>query len=126
MIVQRFFGDQLLRDQINFVSDVMFEIVDANKLAEKYLIKRDPNTMEIALPRLIAFKTIQRMRFHRDDQAKIREKELENMKLLGATNLTYKESEQPNSTMLNVSASGTKNNFGLTLQPSKMSKVTVN
>jgi len=57
----------LLRDQINFVSDVMFEIVDANKLAEKYLIKRDPNTMEIALPRLLAFKTIQRMRFHKDE-----------------------------------------------------------
>lgn len=57
----------MLRDQINFVSDVMFEIVDANKLAEKYLIKRDPNTMEIALPRLLAFKTIQRMRFHKDE-----------------------------------------------------------
>jgi hypothetical protein len=57
----------LLRDQINFVSDVMFEIVDANKLAEKYLIKRDPNTMEIALPRLLAFKTIQKMRFHKDE-----------------------------------------------------------
>lgn len=56
-----------MRDQINFVSDVMFEIVDANKLAEKYLIKRDPNTMEIALPRLLAFKTIQKMRFHKDE-----------------------------------------------------------
>ena len=104
----------------------MFEIVDANKLAEKYLIKRDPNTMEIALPRLLAFKTIQKMRFHKDEQARIREKELENMKLLGATNLSFKESEGPNSSMLNVSASNTKNNFGLSHEPSKISKISAN
>lgn len=35
-------------------------------MAEKYLIKRDLNAMEVALPRLIAFKTIQKMRFYRD------------------------------------------------------------
>lgn len=39
------------------------------------------------------------------------------MKLLGATNLTFKESEGPNSTMLNVSANGTKNNFGVSQDP---------
>lgn len=117
MIVERFFGNDLLRDQINFTADVLFDIVDANKLAEKYLIKRDPNAMEISLPRLIAFKTIQKMRFHRDEEERIRFKEQENLKLLGATNLSYKESEPVNSTMLNVSASGTNNNFRTTQDP---------
>jgi len=74
MIVERFFGNQLLRDQINFVSDVLFDIVEANKLGEKYLIKRDPNAMEVSVPRLIAFKTIQRMRFHKDEEERIRQK----------------------------------------------------
>jgi hypothetical protein len=30
------------------------------------MIKRDPNAMEVAIPRLIAFKTIQRMRLYKD------------------------------------------------------------
>lgn len=48
------------------------------------------------------------------------------MKLLGATNLSFKESEGPNSSMLNVSASNTKNNFGLSHEASKVSKVSAN
>lgn len=43
-------------------------------MAEKYLSKRDHNAMEIAVPRLIAFKTVQRMRFYKDEEAVIREK----------------------------------------------------
>lgn len=46
--------------------------------------------MDLAVPRLIAFKTIQRMRFHRDQEAKIREKEEEHLKLLGVTGISHK------------------------------------
>jgi hypothetical protein len=45
---------------------VLENITKANGLAEKYLVKQDPNSMEIALPRLIAFSTVRRMRHHRD------------------------------------------------------------
>jgi len=48
------------------------------------------------------------------------------MKLLGATNLSFKESEAPNSSILNVSASNTKNNFGLSHEASKISKISAN
>lgn len=76
MIVERFFGNELLRDQINFASDVLDELDKANELSHRYLVKRDPNSMEIAVPRLLAFKTIQRMRIYKDKEAKIREREL--------------------------------------------------
>lgn len=85
LIVERFFGNELLRDQINFAAEVLENVVKANGLAEKYLLKQDSNAMEISVPRLIAFKTVQRMRFHRDRESKIREKEAEQMKLLGVT-----------------------------------------
>lgn len=68
LIVERFFGNDLLRDQINFAAEVLENIAKANGLAERYLIKQDLNSMEIAVPRLLAFKTIQRMRFHRDKE----------------------------------------------------------
>ncbi len=45
LIVERFFGSKLLRDQINFLADVLNAIAKANELAEKYMIKRDPNAM---------------------------------------------------------------------------------
>lgn len=66
LIVERFFGNDLLRDQINFTAEVLENITKANGLAEKYLVKQDPNSMEIAVPRLIAFSTVRRMRHHRD------------------------------------------------------------
>lgn len=113
LIVERFFGNNLLRDQINFTAEVLEDIAKANGLAEKYLIKQDPNSMDLAVPRLIAFKTIQRMRFHRDQEAKIREKEEEHLKLLGVTQLSHKESEVGNSSSFNVNASGTKQSFGV-------------
>lgn len=90
LIVERFFGNELLRDQINFVADVLESIPKANEMAEKYLSKRDHNAMEVAVPRLIAFKTVQRMRFYKEEEEKIRSKEVENMKLLGATLLSMK------------------------------------
>lgn len=74
LIVERFFGANLLRDQINFSSNVLDELDKANELSHRYLVKRDPNSMEIAVPRLIAFKTVQRMRNYRDKEAKIRER----------------------------------------------------
>ena len=45
MIVERFFGSTLLRDQINFMSDVLSSVARANELAERYMIKRDPNAI---------------------------------------------------------------------------------
>jgi hypothetical protein len=45
MIVERFFGNELLRDQINFASDVLDELDKANELSHRYLVKRDPNSM---------------------------------------------------------------------------------
>lgn len=86
--------------------------------------------MEIAVPRLIAFKTIQKMRIQRDCEAKIREKQFEHLKLFGGTQLSqssYKQTEQANNSTYNVNASGTKNSFGLQ-QPklqSKTSKIEV-
>jgi len=56
------------------VADILESIPKANEIAEKYLIKHDANAMEVAVPRLIAFKTVQRMRFHRDKEEKIRER----------------------------------------------------
>eukprot|EP00919_Chromeraceae_sp_WS-2016_P022077 GHVR01052499.1.p1 GENE.GHVR01052499.1~~GHVR01052499.1.p1 ORF type:complete len:114 (+),score=13.19 GHVR01052499.1:6301-6642(+) len=76
LICERLFGEQLLRDQINFAADVLNNIVKANELAEKYLVKQDLNCIEITIPRLIAFKTIQHMRFYRDKEEKIRIKDI--------------------------------------------------
>lgn len=68
LIVERFFGSKLLRDQINFLSDVLSAIAKANELAEKYMIKRDSNAMEVAIPRLVAFKTVQHMRKYKEKE----------------------------------------------------------
>jgi predicted DNA-binding protein (UPF0278 family) len=85
-------------------------------LAKVYLIKQDPNSIEVTVPRLIAFKTIQKMRFFRDREEKIREREAEHLKLLGTTQLS-KESEV-NSTLIN-NPSATKQSFGVTQQDPK-------
>ena len=45
LIVERFFGNDLLRDQINFTAEVLENVVKANGLAEKYLLKKDANAM---------------------------------------------------------------------------------
>ena len=70
----------------------------------------------------MAFKTIQKMRFHRDKEASIREKESEHLKLMGATTLSNKESEAGNTSGVNASA--TKNSFGVT-QDAKANKTVV-
>lgn len=62
LVTERHFGSQLLRDQINFVSDTLSSIEKANEISKKYMITKDPNSMEIAIPKLLAFKTIQHMR----------------------------------------------------------------
>lgn len=62
LITERLFGNDLLRDQINFVSFSIGIIQKANPLAEKFMLQRDPNAIEVSIPRLIAFKTIQHMR----------------------------------------------------------------
>jgi hypothetical protein len=79
------------------------------------------------VPRLIAFKTVQKMRWYCDKETKIRDRETEHLKMLGATHRSMKESEYQNSSVLNPNASATKNSFGMTQDPkleTKMSKVT--
>lgn len=72
LVTERHFGSQLLRDQINFVADTLDCVARANSISKDYMISRDPNSMEIALPRLLAFKTIQRMRNYKDKEEEIR------------------------------------------------------
>jgi hypothetical protein len=52
----------LVRDQINFAADALSCIDKANDLSKKYMLIKDPNSIEVAIPRLVAFKTLQYMR----------------------------------------------------------------
>lgn len=63
LITDRLLGNELKRDQINFIAETLGIIQKANPLAEKFMLQEDPNAMEISIPRLVAFRTIQRMRF---------------------------------------------------------------
>lgn len=45
LITERIFGNDLLRDQINFVSDTLGIIQKANILAEKFMIQEDSNAI---------------------------------------------------------------------------------
>ena len=45
LICERFFGNELLRHQINFASDTLSSVAKANKLSSKYLLKQDANAM---------------------------------------------------------------------------------
>jgi hypothetical protein len=67
--------------------------------------------MEIAVPRLIAFSTVRRMRHHRDKEVEIRAREEEHLKLLGGTQTSHK-SEIVNASF-SGNASGTKQSFGV-------------
>lgn len=62
LITERLFGNDLLRDQINFMAVTIGIIQQANPLAEKFMLQMDPNAIENSIPRLVAFKTIQHMR----------------------------------------------------------------
>lgn len=68
IVTERHFGNQLLRDQINFTADTLSWIEKANDISKKYMIIKDLNSIEIAIPRLIAFKTIQHMREYKDKE----------------------------------------------------------
>lgn len=72
LVCERHFGNELARDQINFMANALSSIDKANELSKKYMIERDPNCMEIAIPRLVAFKTIQHMREYKDKEDNIR------------------------------------------------------
>ena len=75
LVTERHFGNQLLRDQINFAAETLSSIEKANDISKKYMLTKDLNSMEIAIPRLIAFKTIQHMRGYKDKEEEIRMKE---------------------------------------------------
>jgi hypothetical protein len=68
LVTERHFGNELVRDQINFMADSLFSVDKANDQSRKYMILKDPNCIEIAIPRLIAFKTIQYMRNYKDKE----------------------------------------------------------
>jgi len=48
------------------MADALSSIDKANDLSKKYMITKDANCMEIAIPQLVAFKTIQHMRKYKD------------------------------------------------------------
>lgn len=45
IIAERHFGNQLLRDQINFVADTLFSIKEANTPSKNYMLEKDLNSM---------------------------------------------------------------------------------
>lgn len=61
-VTELHFGNPLVRDQINFVADTLLCIDRANDLSKKYMLAKDPNSIELSIPRLVAFKTVQHMR----------------------------------------------------------------
>lgn len=109
LITERVFGNDLLRDQINFVADTLGIIQKANVLAEKYMIHEDSNAIEISIPRLIAFKTIQHMRAILDKKIEERLKHPE----------LYKDEEQEKEAVvesLPMSPLEKKHSFGQSMQ----------
>ena len=76
------------------------------------MITKDLNSMEVAIPRLIAFKTIQHMRNYKDKEEEIRLKEEDRRKLMGTTIISNNSEVDPdNEKSLTGSPSATKNNF---------------
>lgn len=57
------------------MAEALSSIDKANDLSKKYMINKDPNCIEIAIPQLVAFKTIQHMRSYKDKEEEIRLKE---------------------------------------------------
>lgn len=45
IVTERHFGNPLLRDQINFISDTLLSIEKANDLSKKYMLLKDPNSI---------------------------------------------------------------------------------
>ncbi len=45
IVTERHFGNPLLRDQINFISDTLSSIEKANDLSKKYMLLKDPNSI---------------------------------------------------------------------------------
>lgn len=45
LVTERHFGNPLLRDQINFISDTLSSIEKANDLSKKYMLLKDPNSI---------------------------------------------------------------------------------
>jgi hypothetical protein len=98
MICERLLGNELVRDQFNFIFSVVSLIHNANSLSAKYLKLGDYNSLEIALPKLAAYKSAQRMRDILDAMEKESEKEEKETKKeeekvdLGVTTNSFKKS----------------------------------
>ena len=55
-------GDPLKRDQLNFMYKVCTIIHDANPSSKEYFLKKDDNTIELSIPKMVAYQTILHMR----------------------------------------------------------------
>ena len=69
LIAEHLLGDLLKKDQINFMFNVASVIFDANSLSKEYILARDPNSIEGAVPKLVVYMTILHMRRWLDRKA---------------------------------------------------------
>ena len=62
LIAERLMGDSLKRDQLNFMYKVCMIVFEANQSSKEYFLKKDDNTIEVAIPKMVAYQTILHMR----------------------------------------------------------------
>lgn len=74
MIAEHLMGDILKKDQLNFMFEVQSVIYSANNLAKEYLIQKDPNCIDGAIPKLVVYMTVLHMRKWLDNKASDQEK----------------------------------------------------
>lgn len=61
IIADRLLGTPLKRELFNFVNKVLQIIKDANPNLEKNMLKKDENTTQGSIPKLVIFKMVQHM-----------------------------------------------------------------
>lgn len=69
LISEHLLGDQLKRDQLNFMYKVQSVIFEANPLAKEYLLAKDDNCIKGSIPKLVIYMTILHMRNWIDQKA---------------------------------------------------------
>jgi hypothetical protein len=74
LIAEHLLGDILKKDQLNFMFKVQSVIFEANSLSKEYLLHKDPNCIEGAIPKLVVYMTILHMRRWLDKKAEDLEK----------------------------------------------------
>ena len=69
LIAEHLLGDLLKKDQLNFMFNVQSVIFHANPLSREYLIQKDANCIEGAIPKLVVYMTVLHMRRWLDRKA---------------------------------------------------------